>query len=361
MATFARLLRGSMLLVAAACGGTVEPVPDETTASLARERVGCRPTIVVGGEADLRAAVASAPPGAAIGVRGTIVLTSDLVIDRPDLTLTCATRGATLVATGAYPGEFVGNMIDIRASAVRIIALRVDATMAGLAAIVAFGDPALGGPIDGFGVSGTTVLCANGIPCIYAAGIHRAPRIVDNEVISDAAFAGVLLSSAFAPVESPVVERNRITELGLNPGAFSGIRLSSVSGAVVRRNVVTGAWRSSIGLVNVVESTIAGNSLLDPLGWGISQSVGAGTGLRDTEIVENTIRGGNQAGIDLADACYNRLADNRLSGVATEYLLRATTGANSVVTRNGAAVNDLGARDCDGDGVIDPNTIRVSR
>jgi hypothetical protein len=348
-------------LGASACAGTVEPALDETTASLARERVVCRPTIVVGGEAELRAAIASAPPGAAIGVRGTIVLNSDLVIDRPDLTLTCATRGATLVATGAFPGEFVGNMIDIRASAVRITALRVDATMAGLAAIVAFGDPALGGPIDGFSVSGTTVLCANGIPCIYAAGLHRAPRIVDNEVISDAAYAGVLLSSAFAPVESPVVERNRISELGVNPGAFGGIRLSRVAGAMVRRNVVTGPWRSSIGLVSVVGSTIAGNSLLDPLGWGISQGVGGGSGLRDTDIVENTIRGGNQPGIDLADACYNRIAGNRFSGVAPEFFLRATTGANTVVTRNGAAVIDQGARDCDGDGVVDPNIIRISR
>ncbi|MEK6688821.1 MAG: hypothetical protein AABZ01_10215, partial [Gemmatimonadota bacterium] len=100
-------------------------------------------TVVVTNEADLQAALASAVPGAVIGIRGTITLTAPAVVGTPDLTLTCADRGAGLVADPSLAGDY---LIDVYAPRVSVDHLVLDGR-------IAWGGPyhAVNNGVDRFG------------------------------------------------------------------------------------------------------------------------------------------------------------------------------------------------------------------
>src|SRR5260370_22157904 len=56
---------------------------------------------IVSNEAELLAAIGAATPGQVIGVRGNIVVSADILITTPGITLTCASAGAGLTAQPA--------------------------------------------------------------------------------------------------------------------------------------------------------------------------------------------------------------------------------------------------------------------
>ncbi len=352
------------LVIAAACGGPVEPgihPPANDALALGRGRSECRSDIVVSDEQELRTALSTAPAGSVIGIRGTIVTSAAVAIDRPGLTLTCATQGAALVAGGTFQGELVDPLLLISAARVTVDNLRLDGTLAGSATVFTSDVPSTSR--ERIRIERNTILCGNGSICVFAGGGQRNGSISQNEILSDGASAGVLLLGDFAnslPADRMLVDRNQVRETGSPPFSGTGIRLSFVSRAAVTDNTVAGPWRASISVTSVTGSTIAGNELLDsdPRGFGLSQGIGAGVGFRGNTVRDNFFRGG---AIGLVEACGNRLIRNRFSGVAVEIVLGPETGANVVVTTNAGGVSNLGARDCNGDGINDPNTIRAVR
>ncbi len=358
-----RIGLGLSLVVAAACSGPVEPgvqPPANDPVTLSRGRSECRSDLVVSDEQELRTALATAAEGTVIGIRGIIVASAGVTIDRPGLTLTCATKDAALVAGGTFQGESVDALLLVSAARVTVTNLRLDGTLAGSATI--FTSDVLSSRRERIRIERNTILCGNGSVCVFAGGGQRSGSISRNEILSDGALAGVLLLGDFAnslPADHPMVDHNQVRETSTLPVSGTGIRLSFVSHATVTANTVVGPWRASISVSSVARSTIADNSLLDPAGGvGLTQAIGAGVGFRDNTVSGNFFRGG---AIGLVEACGNRMIRNRFSGVAVEIRLGQQTGSNLVVTRNVNGVSDLGARDCNGDGINDPNTIRATR
>jgi hypothetical protein len=121
-----------LALAVAACGGlqSAPTAPDPQSPVLAVTAPQWCPTavtVVVTDEAGLQAALAAAAPGAVIGIRGTITLIAPAVIGTPDLTLTCADRGAGLAADPSFAGDY---LIDVYAPRVSVDHLVLDGRIA---------------------------------------------------------------------------------------------------------------------------------------------------------------------------------------------------------------------------------------
>ena len=82
--------------------------------------------------------------------------------------------------------------------------------------------------------------------------------------------------------------------------------------------------------------------------------------MRGVTLANNRIDG-TPTGIHVALACANTVVGNNLQKVTdVGAVFEATTGAN-VFRGNGKLVRDEGAMDCDGDGLVDPNSVTGAR
>jgi hypothetical protein len=363
----ARLLPVLLLGVVAGCQdpqGTLSPSFATSAAS-----PGCPadPTVTVSDDASLRAALKAAQPGDVIAVSGTIEVTVDDTIAIDNVTLTCATPGSGLVATGTA----VGDMLTIAARGDIVTGLVLDGTQAGDSPYLAVNDGVSVFAQDAQ-FTHNTVTCTPAGLCVFFAGGTGAV-VSDNVMQADGGLTGIQIQ-ANGPDQTAIplpirvdgarIERNTIVATSTSGGGvFGGIRPFDASGLVIADNVVTGPWRRSLSATRLSDSRIAGNELQGALLDGIRTSAGgftspAGVVARNV-FTGNQVSGAGRAGVFAQKACANKFLSNDLRGNVGDLgmLLNDSTGANVVAGVENAVVVDNGAFDCDGDGRTDPNII----
>lgn len=325
------------------------------------------PTVTVSDEGALRAALVAAHPGDVIAINGTIAVTADDTIATNAVTLTCATPGSGLVATGLN----VQDMLTVVAQGDVVTGLVLDGTLAGDSPYFVVNDGVAAFAQDA-AFTHNTVVCAFFGECVFFAG-GTGIVVTDNVMQADGALSGIQLQ-ANGPDQTAIplpiridgarVERNTVVATSPSGGGiFGGIRPFDASGLVIANNVVTGPWRRSFSGTRLSDSRIMGNQLQGALLYGIRTSAGgfvspAGLVVRN-EFTGNQVTGAGLAGVFAQKACANKFLANDLSGNAGDLgvLLNDSTGANVVAGVNNAVVIDNGAFDCNGDGQIDPNII----
>jgi len=348
-----------LALVAAGCGGsqsepTAPALQSPVLAASLPQRCPTAATVVVTNEAGLLAALASAVPGAVIGIRGTITLTATVVVGIPDLTLTCADRGAGLVADPLLAGEY---LIDVYAPRVSVDHLVLDGR-------IAWGGPyhAVNNGVDRFGemvrFTDNVVYC--GGLCVFLQG-GRGAVIADNyfeaTLVIPSAATGIHLQRSNNGVggDDARVERNTlIATVPFGAPAFGAIRIRDGARMVAAHNVIAGPWSNGLAPTNLQEALIEKNSVRGPQDFGM-RWVGGGA---SSVIRNNQFTGAGIAGGFLRGVCASLFIGNNLHGNAGNVglIFDVPTGANTVVGNQNVVV-DNGAFDCDGDGIIDPNII----
>jgi len=351
---------------------TVAPQVNEGRARPVRDvnpDVGCplTATVTVTDEASLRAAILAARPGDVIAVRGTIAIATDDTILTPDITITCATIGSGLVATGTN----VTDMLTVGASGVIVDRLALDGTLAGDSPFLATND-GIALFAQNIRFTNNTVTCAAFGLCVFIAGGTGAV-ITDNSFHAGDPLSGIHLqangpdpSAAFLPIRVDGARVQRNTLVATSPTSFfrfGAIRPFDADDLVITDNTISGAWRNGISAVRMSHSRIRGNQIQGVLEAGIRTSDGNPANplgeVADNLFVANLVIGSGKAGVFAQLACRNLFVANHLEDNAGDVgvLLDGTTGANVVAGVENAAVIDNGAFDCDGDGDTDPNVI----
>ncbi len=328
------------------------------------------PTVTVSNETALRAAFAGAHPGDVIAVSGTIEVTADDTIATDAITLTCATPGSGLVATGSG----VVDMLTVAARGDVVTGLTLDGAQAGDSPYFAVND---GVSVFAQNAQFThnTVICTIFGACVFFAGGTGAV-VADNVMRADGALTGIQLQAngpdqAAIPlpirVDGAHIERNTVvTTSPSGGGVFGGIRPFDANGLVIADNVVTGPWRRSLSATRLTDSRVSGNQLQGALLDGIRTSAGGfftPHGLVAHNVFTgNKVTGAGRAGVFAQRACANEVVANDLRGNAGDLglVLNDSTGANVIAGVNNAVVIDNGAFDCDSDGGIDPNIVTGS-
>ena len=360
------------IALAAACsepsaGPPQEPANSPRPAFLLAGAASC-PTpakFIVTDEASLLAALAAASPGDVIGLKGFFGVTSRVTIGTDDITLTCATPGSGLAAQA---GAGVDFLITAAAKRVTVERLVLDGTGTSAPPNNSFGPyVAVNDGATFFAedvrFTNNRVTCSP-VLCAFFIGT-RGAIVADNYFESAGSGTGIHLQGngtplSTRPIDGSRVERNTIVAVSAstNP-AFGGIRPRDGSNVVVANNVVIGPWANSISPIELTQSVVEGNRLEGAAVYGVRFSAGAGpTGMKDNVLRNNRITAAGSAGVFAFRACGNVFVGNNLQGNADNMglILTSTTGANTLVGNQNVVV-DVGAFDCNGDGVADPNII----
>jgi len=327
-------------------------------------------TFTVTDEATLQTASKAVKPGDVIAVRGMIGLTADVFLSTPDVTLTCATPNAGLFALSTAVDALI--VVTAGGSGVVVAGLVLDASGTVGGPYFAGDTSSLPGSIVAVAkvrFSNHTVTCGPGF-CTFFSGTPGA-MVFGNTFMTAGSSTGIHMQGAgptvlAIPIDGSRVEGNTVVTTA-PPCTFfflGGIRTIGGRRVVIRDNVVRGSWCASISASILTESMITDNRFEGAAGNGIEFGNGRGgvtarIRVQKTVVLHNTASGAGKAGLDAAQACYNRFVDNELEGNAADLgiVLGVTTGANLVAGDDNAFVLDLGAFDCAGDGVITPNII----
>jgi len=323
------------------------------------------PTVTVSDEASLRAAIAAARPGDVIAVSSTIEVTADDTIATDGVTLTCATPGSGLVATGFD----VVDMVTVTAPGVVVDGLVLDGSQAGDSPYLALND-GVNALAQDVRFTNNTVTCARFGECAFIVGGTGAV-VTDNQFQATDPFSGIHMqgNGPDPTVRFPIridgarVQRNTIIAITPSLGPrFGAIRVFDADNVMITDNVVSGPWRNGFSPFRLANSQILRNQITGSVVDGIrtSSAGGGAPGLVvRTVFSSNRVTGAGRAGVFAQRACANQFASNDLRGNAADLglLLDDSTGANVVAGVQNAVVIDNGAFDCDGDGRIDPNII----
>jgi parallel beta-helix repeat protein len=348
--------------------GLSEPVElaDRTATFAVSGPSGCptSPTTVVTTEAGLLAAIAAASAGDVIAIDGTIVLAADVFVTVPGVTISCATPGSGLAASGSG----VVYLLQVRADNVVIDRLALDATnaLAGAMQSVRAG----GGALDGVQLVNSDVTCGPSL-CAFFIGVRNAV-VTGNEIQGTPTTTGIHFQGRGGyppggtrdfPTDGTIVQGNTLfagSPAGSPP--FAAIRIRDGSGLTVSRNTVEGSWTNSISPTRLLNSVIEQNVLTGAQQDGISFQNFVNPGIMIGNTIENNRISGAAIGIRINLACDNTFRGNNLSGNGSAMfpdlgaLFEVDTGANTYLG-NGHLIFDNGAFDCDGDAVDDPNRI----
>ena len=322
------------------------------------------PTVVVGTEAELRAAVAAAQPGDVIAISGMIPLATPgpVPVTTPGVTLTCAEPGAGL----SLVFRFFGILLDVQARDVTISGLELDAEY-GYAAVVGFNT--FGEDYSGIRVVGNTVGCGY-ISCVFFVGT-RGTQITDNHFEGDSTNTGIQFQAPsrtaggipINPVDGAVIARNVLeTERSYPSSIYGAIRVRDGSNVTIEHNEIGYGWSAGIVLTNVFDSRVEHNRVEGPLryGIGVEEIVALPVTLRGVSFTGNQVTHAGTSAFHIARACNNGFTGNNVQQNDLGAVFRPSTGAN-VWRGNPGVVQDAGAYDCDGDGDVDPNQISGAR
>ncbi len=315
--------------------------------------------VVVADEGALWTAIANASPGDVIGLDGMIRTTGPIFVDTEHLTLTCATPESGLEPEA---GSLFGRLLLIRAERVSIDRLVLNAEQTGIGALFGWYNE-----IDGYArnlsITNNTITCGPR-QCMYLRGAAGSV-IADNYFESHGSRTGIHMERfgpAF-PIDGLRVERNTVVALEPQPEDCwwcGGIRPRDGDGVVVAHNTVLGPWLNSIATAELTEARIEHNRLDGAQWFGIGVSFNPYTWFSavDNTFRNNQVSGAGQAGVRVNYACYNTFVGNNLQGNADDVgvQFRESAGANTLVGNQNVVI-DNGERDCDGDGVPDPNII----
>jgi hypothetical protein len=303
-------------------------------------------------EGELLDALATGEPGAVIGIDGLIVVTADVYVTTPNVTLTCVTPGSGLAAE---PGGAVLTVLTAVANAVTVDRLFLDATNAT--------DPFIADGVSDVRFTTNRVVCG---PFLIGGGcalFNATPNavITGNEFRSNGSFSGLHLQ---AGVDNSRIEDNTITTTvaGADVPIFGGLRIRDGVNVVIARNRVRGPWANSAALVNLTASIVEQNDFDGSVAYGILAPAGSFPGpvaMTDNVMRSNRISGAGSAGIFLNWACGNQLSGNNLGGNAADVglVFAAQTGANTFAGNQNLVVDNGGELDCTGDGAGDANVI----
>jgi hypothetical protein len=320
---------------------------------------------IVTDEAGLNSALAAATPGEVIGLGAFFGVTTDIIVNTPNVTLTCAAAGAGLFA--ANPN--VVDLIDIIDSGVTLDRLVLDASAAQDGPMTATNDNGITGIATRVTYTNSTVTCGPGT-CAFFIGASRSV-VSNNHFTSPGSFTGLQFQPStdptntvvLDPVDSVRVQDNTIIATAPSVGPVQGgIRVVRGTGVVISGNVVTGPWMNSAGLTSLTAARVERNQFDGAVVRGIRLSGGNvlmfGLLVSQSLFRSNSITGAGVAGIFAFRACNNTFVGNNLQGNAGNVgiIFPTLSGANTFVG-NATVVVDDGAFDCDGDGVIDPNII----
>jgi len=323
------------------------------------------PTVTVTDEPALRAAIVAAQPGDMIAVSGTIVVTADDTIATDNVTLTCATPGSGLVATGFD----VLDMVTVAARGVVVDGLVLDGSQAGDSPYLALND-GVSALAQDVRFTNNTVTCARFGECVFIVGGTGAV-VSDNQFQATDAFSGIHMQAngpdptVFLPIriDGARVERNTIVAITPSFGLrFGAIRVFDADNVMIADNVVSGPWRNGFSPFRLANSQIQRNQITGPVVDGVRTSSAGGGALGQVVrnlFSSNRVAGAGRAGVFAQRACANQFASNDLRGNAADLglVLNDSTGANVVAGVENAVVVDNGAFDCDDDGRTDPNII----
>lgn len=348
--TVVPLAIGTIIILAAACHEPMtRPAARPTFDMAAAAACPTSANFVVSDEAGLSAALAAASPGQVIALNGFIVVSTNVVINTPNITLTCATPGSglTLQAGVIATVDAVLNALgtgDVVEHLVLVGTPDADAFFAG-AANVRFAN--------------NTVTCGTGT---VAALYNAAPGgvITGNQVQEAGCFDGIHLQFG---TDGSRVEGNTLVATSPNQ-AFGAIRARDGTGLTIADNSMVGPWKMGIALVDFSKSLVTRNVVRGALVHGIRARIG--TSFRPPPVAvdgnlfsANVVTGSGVAGIFLRGACNNTFLGNNLQGNAGNVgaIFDPSTGANVFVGNQNVLIDQGGSFDCNGDGVPDPNII----
>ena len=305
---------------------------------------------VVSDEAGLSAALAAASPGQVIALNGFIVVSTNVVISTPNITLTCATPGSGLtLQAGVIPAvDAVLNALDsgdVVENLVLVGTPTADAFFAG-ASKVRFA--------NNFVTCGT-----DNVAVLYNAAPGGV--ITGNQVQEAGCFDGFHLQ---AGTDGSRVEGNTLVATSPNTSPqFGAIRVRDGTGVTIAKNIALGSWRNGIALADLSNSLVAQNLVRGALVYGIRARSGGSVRPGPVSIDGNLFRANvvSQAGVAgmfLTAACNNTFLGNNLQGNAGDVgaIFDTPTGGNVLVGNKNVVIDD-GSFDCNGDGVLDPNII----
>lgn len=310
---------------------------------------------VVSDEESLFLALAKADPGDVIGLDRYFGVTKEVVVEKENVTLTCATPGS-----GLYAQEGVFNYV-VRALAEGVTVERLVLDGSGAAS-----GPFLARDAANVRFSNNTVTCGPYI-CAFFIGTPGA-AVFDNYFESANSVRGVHFTAPNAGtprIDGSRIERNIVVRTGPpRVWYFGGIRVRDGTGVVVTGNRVKGPWQNSIHVTNVLNSQFKNNKLEGADRVGIYMTGWAPTPdafSNDNVFRNNKITGAGLSGIWVARSCGNVFLGNNLNGNGFDrgvfFALRS--GANTLVFNENVVI-DNGNHDCDQSGEIDPNIINGS-
>lgn len=323
-------------------------------------------TAVATTEPEVHAALAAAQAGAVIAVSGVITLTSTAVMNTPDVTLTCVASGDGL--RGRLGPSY--DLVLVAARDIRLQGLLLDGwTM--------FGSPVRAVRTFGMGPSAFTrnlrfernhVRCNSS--CLFSTGV-RAMVITDNLFETNVARSGgtgvhiQAFPVAGGRADSIRIERNVLIAAMPTAGPLAGaIRTRDGDGVVVRDNVIIGPWSNGIALADLHNSVIERNTVSGVRQYGLMLGAFPLQAISHTGLLirGNTMSTLGSTTIWVDSSCGNFFVANKLAVApgGTPVFFTARTGNNVLVGETSMSV-DNGARDCDGDGQVDPNFLSGAR
>lgn len=354
------MVRKTGIFIALAAAGTVVACTDAFSptdsairpvalkALESKQKCRANPDIVVSTNGELQQAADTAHPGSTIAIQGTILETGDVDVPTDDLTFTCATSGSGLAAT---PGAGINWLLVVRSRRVTVEGLVLDAgeTVDGGAAL-AVNDPETSAVAEDFRFLDNEVSCGPG-QCLFIVsanfGAGRGALVARNHFTARGSATGPQIQN----FQDVMLEHN--TVVAEEPSGM-GILVNAGLNINVRSNEVRGPWATSLLYVDGVSGGTAENNRLTGASlYGVRLR-----GSKKVRIVNNEIRTVGSPAIFVSFSCFDRLAGNHFSSAPdTTVMFDVTTGAN-VFKGDPRKVVDNGNRDCDGDGIPDPNIIR---
>jgi hypothetical protein len=317
-------------------------------------------TTTVGTEAALHGALATAAPGDVIAVQGTIALTDTAYITTQGVTLTCSSAGDGLVVASGPIRP--GRLIVVYGSDVTVQGLALDG---GQFAIPLFalrnGNPLFNATRLTF--RGNRVRCSSN--CLFLIATNHA-LVSDNSFEPNAGFAGgtgihlqeTVIAGVAYQIDSTRIERNVLTTAFVNGNpTFGAIRPRGGRDVVVRDNRIIGPWSNGIAATSLHGSVIEGNVIDGPTRFGLMVGSTADPFVQVSGLLakQNAIANTGINAVFVNQTCGSVFLANKLAthGVANVFFT-ATSGANVLLGEKTTSI-DNGVRDCDGDGLPDPN------
>ena len=357
------------LVVACEASTLVEPPVDPEPEFAQGEVPECAvdPDWVVRDADELFDAMEGAQEGDVIAVEGVISTNRGAYTYVNEITLTCASPGAGIVAAPDWNPD--------RAFLLRIFSREVSVTHLFLDAAAT---PR--GPIYGH-FNGTThfaaqlvftdndVVCGPG-ECLFFAGVSGS-LIADNHFESAGGNTGIHVQGAGDPLpdgsyphQTDNTQILRNTVVSVDPSqitsGYGGIRVRDGSDHEVSGNVVTGPWSNSVSPSELRESTFSHNTLRDAQVFGLRLSFNPSTLLPTpgNEFMHNEVSGMGEAGAYVTLACGNVFLGNRFKDNAGDIgvWFDVESGGNLFLGNHTIVVDD-GNWDCAQGGPMIPNVI----